>query len=84
MNWAALGALLYTAGAIFELAQWPVIVPGLIQAHEVLHFRDTAASVAFFVFVVREVIPYQPTATAATESMKFPAMPSIHSPLTKR
>ena len=30
--------------------KWPVIVPGWVQAHEVLHLCDTAASLAFFVF----------------------------------
>ena len=84
MNWAALGAGLYTAGAVFELAQWPVIVPGWIQAHEVLHFCDTAASMAFFVFVVRVVIPYRPAAAAGSEPVKFPALPPVHSPLAGR
>ena len=58
MNWVALGAGLYTIGAICELTQWPVIVPGWIQAHEMLHFCDSAGSMAFFVFVVRHVVPY--------------------------
>ena len=58
MNWVALGAALYTLGAVCELTQWPVIVPGWFQAHEMLHFCDSAASMAFFVFVVRYVLPY--------------------------
>ncbi len=58
MNWAVLGALLYTFGAICELVQWPVIVPGWIQAHEVLHLSDTAANMAFFVFIIRHVISF--------------------------
>jgi hemolysin III len=52
-----LGAACYTAGAVCELTQWPVIIPGWIQAHEVLHMFDTAGSIAFFVFIVRFVIP---------------------------
>lgn len=59
MNWVWAGAGLYSLGAICELAEWPVIVPGLVQWHEVLHLCDTAASVTFFLFVVRYVIPYQ-------------------------
>lgn len=58
MNWAWLGASCYTFGAVCELTKWPVIVPGFIQSHEVLHLCDTAGSLAFFLFVVRYVIPY--------------------------
>jgi hemolysin III len=64
MNWAVAGALLYTAGAVFELTQWPVIIPGWVQAHEVLHFCDTAASMAFFVFILRFVVPHRGEETA--------------------
>lgn len=60
MNWALLGALLYTAGTVCELLKWPVIVPGVLQYHEVFHFCDSAATLAFFMFVFRHVIPYQP------------------------
>lgn len=59
MNWVWLGAGLYTGGAVCELTQWPVIVPGWVQAHEVFHFCDMAASIAFFLLVVRHVIPYR-------------------------
>jgi len=59
MNWVWLGAFFYTAGAICELARWPILIPDWIQAHEVLHFCDTAGSMTFFLFVVRYVIPYR-------------------------
>jgi hemolysin III len=62
MNWALLGAILYTVGTICELCEWPVVVPGLVGYHEVFHFFDSAATLAFFVFVFRYVIPYQPPA----------------------
>jgi hemolysin III len=57
MNWVWLGAAFYTLGAICELTQWPVIIPGWVQAHEVLHFCDSAASMAFFLFILRYVVP---------------------------
>lgn len=60
MNWAVLGALLYSAGAVCELVGWPVIVPGVVQSHEVLHLLDSVACFAFFVFISRYVIPYRP------------------------
>ncbi|MBA4187469.1 MAG: hypothetical protein C0467_05560 [Planctomycetaceae bacterium] len=60
MNWALLGAFLYTTGTICELCQWPVIVPGVIAYHEVFHFFDSAATLAFFIFVFRHVIQHKP------------------------
>jgi hypothetical protein len=45
---------------VCELAHWPVLVPGWVQWHEVLHFCDTAGSHCVFLFVVRHVIAYRP------------------------
>jgi hemolysin III len=60
MNWVWAGAGFYSLGAVCELAHWPVIVPGWVQWHEVLHFCDTAGSLCVFLFVVRHVIAYRP------------------------
>jgi len=65
MNWAVLGAFLYTGGTICELCQWPVIIPGVIQGHEVFHFCDSAATLAFFIFVFRYVIQHDAEVTGA-------------------
>ncbi|MBY0459972.1 MAG: hemolysin III family protein [Gemmataceae bacterium] len=73
MNWVWAGAGLYTAGAVFELARWPVVIPGVFGFHEVLHLCDTAASVVFFLFVVRYVIPYERPAHAPAPSL-LPAL----------
>ena len=70
MNWIWLGAAFYTLGAICELTQWPVIVPGVLQSHEVLHLCDSAACFAFFIFVVRFVIPYSDEHTSRSVSIK--------------
>lgn len=59
MLWIVGGAAFYTLGAVFELTRWPVIVPGVIQAHEVLHLTDMVATYCFFVCIVRYVIPYR-------------------------
>ena len=69
MNYVWIGAALYSLGAICELTRWPIIVPGWFQYHEVLHICDTTASVTFFLFVVRYVIPYQPQTQAAPEAL---------------
>jgi hemolysin III len=62
MNWIWLGAGFYTAGAVCELLEWPVLSvwPVRFGFHELLHLCDMGGSVAFFVFVVRYVIPYEP------------------------
>jgi hemolysin III len=61
MNWMWIGGAFYSVGAICELTQWPVLVPGWVGAHEILHLCDSAGSVAFFLFVLRYVIPYRQT-----------------------
>lgn len=67
MNWVWFGAACYTFGAVCELTQWPVIVPGWVHAHEVLHFFDTAGCMAFFVFIFRHVLPYEPATGRGSE-----------------
>jgi len=31
------GALFYSVGAIIEFARWPIVIPGVIETHEVFH-----------------------------------------------
>jgi hemolysin III len=64
MNWVWLGAGLYTTGAVFELIEWPLLSdwPVRVGPHEILHFFDAAGSIAFFLFVVRVVVPFEPQA----------------------
>ncbi len=79
MNWVWLGAAFYTGGIVCELAEWPVIVPGWFQWHEVFHFCDTAANLAFFVFGVRYVLPYR----AADPSAPVPPTPPATDPASR-
>lgn len=66
MNWVWAGCLLYTAGALCELFQWPVLTTSPIRFgfHETFHLLCAAASVSFFMFILRHVIPYQKPAVA--------------------
>lgn len=79
MNWVWLGAGLYTLGAVCELTQWPVLVPGWFGFHEALHVCDSAANMALFLFVVRYVIPHEPP--PATELPTDPPGRSLHDDL---
>ena len=64
MNWVWAGGALYTFGAVCEVAEWPVIVPGWFAFHETLHVAHSTANVVFFLFIVRYVIPFEPPAAA--------------------
>jgi len=64
MNWVWSGCILYTLGTACELTEWPVfcVWPVRLGFHEVFHLVSTAASLAFFLFVARYVIPHGPLA----------------------
>jgi hemolysin III len=57
MGWALAGGLLYTTGAIFDVVNWPVIIPRVVGAHEVVHVMDMGATLIHVYFVVRFVLP---------------------------
>lgn len=61
MNLVWIGCILYMLGAVCELTKWPVLSawPVRFGFHEVFHLFCAAASFAFFLFVVRYVIPYR-------------------------
>jgi hemolysin III len=46
-----LGGILYTVGAIINLANWPVLLPGVFGAHELFHLFVMAGSLAHFCFM---------------------------------
>jgi channel protein (hemolysin III family) len=47
------GALAYTAGAALELLRWPVLIPGIVGPHELLHLAVLAGMGFFWQFVYR-------------------------------
>ena len=69
LGWASAGAAFYTLGAVVELANWPVLVPGVVGSHELLHISDMAGTACHLIFVLKYVLPYrQPEpSTAAAE-----------------
>ncbi len=54
-----LGGILYTAGGVCDAVRWPVLIPGVVGWHEVLHIFDMGGTLAHVFFVVRYVLPFQ-------------------------
>jgi len=59
IRWAVAGALAYTLGAVVELSYWPVLVPGVVRSHELMHLCDMAGTACHIVFILKYVLPYQ-------------------------
>jgi hemolysin III len=58
MAWLIGGALIYLTGAGCETMRWPVLIPGVIGPHEILHFCDMGGTLCHVIFVVRFVLPF--------------------------
>jgi hemolysin III len=54
-----IGGLCYTAGAVLNSLHWPVLVPGVVEAHEVFHLFVMAGTACHYWFMVGAVLPYQ-------------------------
>ncbi len=59
MLWGLVGGLLYTFGGVCDAAQWPILLPGIIGYHEVLHLADMGGTLVHVFFVVRYVLPFK-------------------------
>jgi hemolysin III len=59
LAWVMAGSAFYTGGAIVELTNWPVLIPGHLASHEILHFCDMAGTACHFVFIVKYALPYR-------------------------
>lgn len=58
MLWALLGGVLYTCGGVCDAAKWPILLPGIIGYHEVLHLADMGGTLIHVYFVIRYVLPF--------------------------
>ena len=52
-----LGGVFYSVGAILNLMQWPVLLPEVFGAHELLHFLVIAGSSCHIFFMAKVVVP---------------------------
>ena len=46
-----LGGLFYAVGGICDVLQWPTLIPGTFQSHELLHVMDLAGTTTHVVFI---------------------------------
>jgi hemolysin III len=59
LSWVFLGGVLYTVGAVCDATNWPVLLPGVVGSHEMLHVCDMGGTLAHVLFVVRYVLPFR-------------------------
>lgn len=59
MIWGLLGGILYTFGGVCDAAKWPILVPGIVGYHEVLHLADMGGTLVHVFFIVRYILPFQ-------------------------
>jgi hemolysin III len=57
-RWFVVALGIYMTGAAVDLAKWPILWPGVIRSHEILHFCDIGGTACYWVFLVKYVIPY--------------------------
>jgi hemolysin III len=59
MLWGLLGGVLYTFGGVCDAAKWPILLPGVVGYHEVLHLSDMGGTLIHVFFVIRYVLPFE-------------------------
>lgn len=67
------GLLCYAAGGIFDFLEWPVLVPGLVGPHDVLHVFDLIGSALHLAFVIRYAVPRKESGHGRHEENYLPA-----------
>jgi hemolysin III len=55
-----LGGVSYSIGAVLNLLRWPVLLPGVLGAHELLHFFVIGGSACHIYFMSKVVVPSLP------------------------
>jgi hemolysin III len=61
------GGLLYTIGAVFNLCDWPVLVPGVFEAHDLFHLFVMAGSLCHYHFMLSVLVPHRGPALVAPD-----------------
>jgi hemolysin III len=53
-----MGGVIYSTGAVINGLGWPVLVPGVFEAHELFHLFVMAGTVCHFWFIYTVIAPY--------------------------
>jgi channel protein (hemolysin III family) len=75
-GWTMATVAIYSTGAVADWLKWPVIWPGVIQSHEIMHLCDIGGTACYLVFLIRFVIPDCPANSRtdlATATIAVPA-----------
>jgi hemolysin III len=59
MALALAGGLLYMAGGVCDVCSWPVLFPGVVGPHEVVHVLDMGGTLTHVCFIARYVLPFR-------------------------
>jgi hemolysin III len=78
-----LGGILYSLGAVLNVAQWPALWPGTFGTHELFHLFVMAGSTAHFVFML-EVVASPDRRIGASCPLVPPSVRSVCNSLTSR
>jgi len=54
-----IGGLFYSVGALLNCARWPVVIPGVVESHEVFHLFVMAGSAWHYCFIRDAVLGYR-------------------------
>jgi hemolysin III len=72
-----LGGLFYSVGAVIHRADWPILSPGVFNAHDLFHLFVMAGSMCHYYFMLRVLAPYRMRrlAPVVSESPSVQAIP---------
>jgi hemolysin III len=71
------GGILYSIGSAINLLGQPILLPGVIGAHELFHLFVVAGSMSQFLFVLRVVVPGCRTRSATRLPIEIEAGPRM-------
>jgi hemolysin III len=71
LAWVMGGAGFYSLGAVIELSNWPVLWPGVIHSHELLHISDILGTACHLVFIVKYVLPFRHPSAISDDAQVF-------------
>ena len=80
VKWAVGIVSPYLGGAVVEVVQQPVLLPGWLGPHELMHFGVTTGSLVYFAFLLKVLILRPPLTngpTAEPEATWEPATPDL-------